>query len=98
MKQVLSGNPMIRRSYASCVHEGTFDQSERFTMKFVRSICSTFPFSNAQLNQIFTTYNKFGSIDIEEAIKVHFEGALYYIYMAIGTTIVSFTCSIHFIV
>lgn len=44
----------------------------------------SFSFSNAQLKQIFSFYHQFSNIDIEEAIKVHFDGSLYFIYMAIG--------------
>ena len=70
---------MIRRFYAFCACAGLFARRSAFELR-------PFSFSNGQLNQIFTTYNQFSSIDIEAAIKVHFEGALYYLYMAIGRT------------
>lgn len=47
---------------------------------FLRLLCSR---SNGQLKQIFAVYNQFSDVDIEEAIKVHFDGPLYYNYMAI---------------
>ena len=82
MKQVHNGEQKDRHSFVCYVIEGRSNRIEKRTSLIIWFIF--FTFSNAQLKQIFNCYHQYSSIDIEEAIKVHIDSSLYYIYMAIG--------------